>query len=73
MNIAKIRENLESKKGKLIHFKYNGARNQIEEFDGVIENTYKAVFTIRLDEQNNKIKSFTYSDVLTEILELFIE
>ncbi len=73
MNIAKIKENLEKSKGKVIHFKYNGARNQIEEFDGVIENTYNAIFTIRLEEQNNKIKSFTYSDVLTEILELFVQ
>jgi uncharacterized protein Veg len=73
MNIAKIRENLEVQKGKLIHFKYNGARNQIEEFNGVIENIYPAIFTIRLNEENNKLKSFTYSDVLTEILELFIE
>ncbi len=73
MNISKIKENLEKNKGKIIHFKYNGARNQIEEFDGVIENTYNAIFTIRLEEQNNKIKSFTYSDILTEILELFIQ
>lgn len=73
MNISKIRESLEKSKGKIIHFKYNGARNQIEEFNGVIENTYNAIFTIRLEEQNNKIKSFTYSDILTEILELFIQ
>lgn len=71
MNIEKVRESLENKKGKKIHFKYNGARNQIEEFDGIIENTYNAIFTIRIDNSNNKIKSFTYSDVLTEILELF--
>ena len=69
MNIMKIRKDLESNKGKLIHFKYNGARNQIEEFDGIIEDTYNAI-TIRLD---NKIKTFTYSDILTEILELFIQ
>ncbi|MBO5376175.1 MAG: Veg family protein [Bacilli bacterium] len=73
MNISKIREKLENEKGKVIHFKYNGARNQIEEFNGTIENTYNAIFTIRLNEDNNKIKSFTYSDVLTEILELIIE
>lgn len=66
----KIRKDLESNKGKLIHFKYNGARNQIEEFDGIIEDTYNAIFTIRLD---NEIKTFTYSDILTEILELFIQ
>lgn len=72
MNILRIKEKLEEKKGKLIHFKYNGARNQIEEFDGVIENTYNAIFTIRIDDEKKQIKSFTYSDVLTEILELFI-
>lgn len=70
MNISKIKENLETKKGKIIHFKYNGARNQIEEFDGVIENTYNAIFTIRLENDNNKIKTFTYSDVLTQNIEL---
>ena len=73
MNIAKIRENLESNKGKVIHFKYNGARNQIEEFDGTIEDTYNAIFTIRLDEENSKIKTFTYSDILTEMLQFFIK
>lgn len=73
MNITKIRENIEKSKGKLIHFRYNGARNQIEEFDGIIENTYNAIFTIRLEEEKNKLKTFTYSDILTEILELFIE
>ena len=70
MNIAKIKENLETQKGKKIHFKYNGARNQIEEFDGIIENTYNAIFTIRLENDKKEIKSFTYSDVLTQNIEL---
>ena len=70
MNIAKIKENLETQKGKMIHFKYNGARNQIEEFDGIIENTYNAIFTIRLENAKKEIKSFTYSDVLTQNIEL---
>lgn len=73
MNIAKIRANLEDYKGKIMHFKYNGARNQVEEFDGTIEDTYDAIFTIRLDEENSKIKAFTYSDILTEILQFFIK
>ncbi len=70
MNIAKIKENLETQKGKKMHFKYNGARNQIEEFDGIIENTYNAIFTIRLENDKKEIKSFTYSDVLTQNIEL---
>lgn len=69
MTIDKIRISLEEKKGKVYHFKFNGARNQIEEFEGKIVNTYPAVFLIRV-ENNNIVKSFTYTDVLTESLEI---
>ena len=65
--ISKIKENLDKVIGKELHFKYNGARNQIEEFDGYIENTYNYIFTIRTNES---IKSFTYSDLLTLNLEI---
>ncbi len=70
MTIEKIRIALEEKKGKVYHFKFNGARNQVEEFEGKIVNTYPAVFIIRLENDNNIIKSFTYTDVLTESLEI---
>lgn len=65
--ISKIKENLEKEMGKELHFKYNGARNQIEEFNGYIENTYNYIFTIRTNES---LKSFTYSDLLTLNLEI---
>lgn len=71
MNKSKVKESIENFKGKIIHFKYNGARNQIEEFDGKIENTYNAIFTIKLEE-SNCIKSFTYNDVINESLQFFI-
>lgn len=70
MNIQKIRHDLEDKKGQLLNFKFNGARNQIEEFSGEIVNTYPAVFLIRIQDENKLIKSFSYSDVLTESLEI---
>lgn len=67
--ITKIKENLEKEKGKYLHFKFNGARNQIEEFDGYIENTYNYVFTIKLNNEN-RVKSFTYTDILIDNLEI---
>lgn len=70
MNISKVKDNISKYKGKLLHFKYNGARNQIEEFDGKIENIYNAIFTIKLNDDNNNIKTFTYSDIITESLEI---
>ena len=66
--IGKIKDNLKDKKGKNLHFKFNGGRNQIEEFNGSIENMYNFIFTIKTDD--NKIKSFTYSDILIENLEI---
>jgi len=71
MNKSIVKDNIETYKGKKIHFKYNGARNQIEEFDGFIENTYNAVFTIRINESDN-IKSFTYNDIINESLQIFL-
>ena len=45
--INKIREDLISKKGKVLKFRHNGSRNQIEEFKGIITETYNYVFTIK--------------------------
>ena len=67
--ISKIKNDLSGKLGIPLHFRFNGARNQIEEFDGHIENTYNFIFTIKPDG-DNRIKSFTYSDVLIENLEI---
>ncbi len=73
MNIEKIKSNLEQSKGKTLNFRFNGSRNQIETFKGTIENTYNYVFLIKVDDDNAKIRSFSYTDVLTESLEIFID
>ena len=68
--INKIKEDITSKKGKVLKFRHNGARNQIEEFKGVIIETYNYVFTIKTIEKE-EIKSFTYSDILIDNLEIY--
>ena len=66
-----IKTKIEDIKGKEIHFKYNGSRNQIEEFDGVVENTYNSIFTIKLSN-SAEIKSFSYNDIINQSLQFFI-
>jgi Uncharacterized protein conserved in bacteria len=73
MNIEKIKETIEENKGKSIKFRFNGSRNQTEEFTAVIENAYNYVFIVRLQESNDQLKSFTYSDILTQSLQIFME
>ena len=70
MNIDIMREKIKEKQGEVLHFKFNGSRNQVEEFKGEIIKTYPAIFLIRLEDNTNKIKSFSYSDLVTESLEI---
>ena len=67
--ISKIRNDLIKLKGKKIKFRYNGSRNQIEEFEGIIKECYDYVVIIDLGYIN---KSFSYSDILTGVLEVNI-
>lgn len=71
MNKQRMIEEIEKYRGKLVRFKYNGSRNQIEEFYGTIENTYNSIFTIKIKESNT-LKSFSYNDVINKTLQIFI-
>ncbi len=65
MNNKKVKELILSLKGKSLIFKVNIGRNKSEKFEGIIENLYPSLFTVRT---NGILKSFTYSDVLTKDL-----
>ena len=69
MNLAHIKNYILSKKGKRTRFRYNGSRNQIEEFYGIIDNVYPAIFTIITDK--GQIKSFSYNDVIISVLKIY--
>ncbi len=68
--IEKIRKNISNNKGKTYAFKFNGARNQIEEFIGVINETYNSIFTIKVIGKYPRIKSYSYNDILINNLEM---
>jgi uncharacterized protein Veg len=65
--IFKVMEQVKAFKNKKINFRYNGSRNQVEEFEGIIINCYKYTFLIDTGVIN---RSFSYSDVLIGILEI---
>lgn len=67
MNIEKIKENVEALKNKKMSFKINGSRNQIEEFEGTITETYNYVFIV---QTNDLKKSFSYTDILINNIEI---
>lgn len=71
MEIDKTRLFIENNLNKKIFFKFNGNRNMVEEFTGKIVKTYKCVFLVKVDNQD-VLRSFSYSDVLIGSLELFV-
>ena len=62
MTIEKAKELVKNNKNKKKKFIYKGTRNQKDEFIGIINEMYPAIFTVRLDDDS--IKSYSYSDIL---------
>ena len=71
--IAEIKKDLEFFVGSKIRLKANRGRNRIVEREGVLESIYPNIFVVRLKERKLERKvSYTYADVLTETVELFV-
>lgn len=71
--IDEIREDIESYLGERVKVKANKGRRRVEEREGTLENIYPNLFVVRLDEdQHHRRISFTYADVLTEVVEVTV-
>ncbi|MDN5326938.1 MAG: hypothetical protein PWP41_1634 [Moorella sp. (in: firmicutes)] len=73
--LATIREDLEARVGQKVKLRANRGRKKILERTGVLEKTYPNIFVIRLEEQKSPERriSFSYTDVLTNTVELMVE
>ena len=70
MNIKEIKRYLKYKVGSNIIIIYHGGRNKKEKYQGIIYKIYDNVFTIKMFD--NKIKCFSYIDVLTKTIQIYI-
>jgi len=69
--LFEIRKKLESHLGEKIKLRANRGRRKTYEKEGVLESLYPSIFIVRVDEDNyNQRLSFSYTDVLTETVEL---
>ncbi len=73
MNKELLREQIKDKKGSSYKFIFNGSRNQIEEFSGKIIDVFPSVFLIKTIDNNPRVRSFSYNDVITSSLEIYDE
>ena len=62
--IENVRTKLESLKGHMIKFQVNKGRKKYVSFNGKVTAIYPSVFTILPDVENEKERSYSYTEVL---------
>jgi len=69
-----IRKGLESHVGEKIRVKANKGRRKIVEKEGILEKTYPSIFIVQINEERSGSRrvSYSYTDVLTETVELVV-
>ncbi len=70
--MARIKEDLESLVGEKIRLKANKGRRKVDEREGVLEKTYQNIFVVKLEEKQERRVSYSYTDILTETVELVV-
>lgn len=65
-----IRRNLNSHLGERVRVKSSEGRRRILEKEGILERTYPSIFVIKLDEADGRYVSWSYTDVLTDSVEI---
>lgn len=70
--LADIKRSLDAHVGKRLQLKANGGRKKTVECEGILSETYHAVFVIELNQEDNACKrvSYSYTDILTEAVEI---
>jgi uncharacterized protein Veg len=72
--LADIKKSLDCHLGKRLQLKANGGRKKTIERAGVLRETYHAAFVVDLDQDENAFErvSYSYTDILTEAVEITI-
>lgn len=70
--IASIKKSLDERLGRALTLKANGGRKKTIERCGVLAETYPSVFIVELNQDENNFErvSYSYTDILTDAVEL---
>jgi len=73
-SLAKIKKNVEDSVGKKVILKANKGRKKTTIREGILESAYPSIFVVKISNEYNSIRrvSYTYSDILTETVEVTI-
>lgn len=68
--LSSIKKDIEDHVGYKVTFRASGGRRKIFINKGTIEKTYRSIFLIRLENDTQRIVTYSYSDVLTNTVQI---
>ena len=73
-DLHKIKKHIESSVGERVRLSANKGKKKSYIREGIIENSYPSIFTIRFENEFDLTRriSFSYTDVLTKVIELVV-
>ena len=73
ITLSSIKRNFEEHVGQKVMLKANGGRKRILVNEGVLESVYPSIFVVRLQKDTQRTVTYSYSDVLTNTVQLDFE
>ena len=71
MTLQEVKNKVNNNIGNNVIIKCNLGRNKIEKYNVKIKETYKNIFIVEVNNQDNReIKSFSYTDVITKTIKI---
>lgn len=70
MTIERVKEELKNHIGDTVTINYNLGRNKYESYDVKIKELYNYIFLVQMRTNEDIIKSFSYSDVITKTIRI---
>lgn len=73
-SLATIKGNVENYIGQKVRLKANKGRKKTSIREGVLEGAYSSIFVVKIDGGYNSVRrvSYSYSDILTETVEVTV-
>jgi uncharacterized protein Veg len=73
-SLDRIKRDVETCVGEKVRLKANKGRKKTMIKEGILESTYPCIFVVKFDTDQDSIRrvSYSYSDILTETVELTI-
>lgn len=74
-DLEQCRKDLQACLGRKVHLRSSGGRKRVVIREGILENCYPNVFTVRCvrDNKNTELISYSYVDILTQAVEIAVE